>query len=87
MRQFQKNRIVLLEELKDLVTESLSVGHEFVSRDVRRRNLKLKAIRKELSKWINEATETEKLLATERRHDAERRKKADELRTNPPYGQ
>ena len=87
MHQFQKNRIKLLEELKDLVTESLTTSQQYLSRDIRRRNRELKGIRKEIDKWINELAETEKLREQERRLNEEKRKKAHELLANPEYGQ
>lgn len=48
-----------MEELKTLVTESLTESRQFVSRDIRRRNRKLKGIRKEIDKWIDELKEAE----------------------------
>ena len=87
MHQFQKNRIKLLEELKDLVTENLTESRQFLSRDIRRRNRELKGIRKEIAKWINEMVETEKLKEQERRLNEERRKEAHERIANPEYGQ
>jgi hypothetical protein len=77
MHQFQKSRIKLLEELKDLVTESLTESNQFLSRDIRRRNRTLKGIRKEVDAWINEMVETEKLRTAERRHAEEKRKEAE----------
>ena len=87
MHQFQKSRIKLLEELKDLVTESLTESRQYLSRDTRKRNRTLKGIRKEVDKWINEMVETEKLREQERRLNEEKRKKAHELLANPEYGQ
>ena len=60
MHQFQKSRIKLLEELKDLVTESLTESRQYLSRDLRKRNRTLKGIRKEIDKWINELAEVKK---------------------------
>lgn len=84
MHQFQKSRVKLLEELKNLVTETLREGHEFVSRDIRRRNRTLKAIRKEVSKWITEMIDMEKLQAQQRRYNEEQRKKAEEYYASDP---
>ena len=77
MRQFQKSRIKLLEELKDLVTEALTEGREYITRDIRRRNRTLKAIRKEVSKWMTEMIDMEKLKEQERRYNEEKRKEAE----------
>ena len=87
MHQFQKSRIKLLEEVKDLVTENLTESRQILSRDIRRHNRTLKGIRKEIDKWINEMVETEKLKEQERRLNEEKRKKAHELLANPEYGQ
>ena len=77
MHQFQKSRVKLLESLKDLVTETLTEGHDFITRDIRRRNRTLKAIRKEVSKWITEMIDMEKLQEQERRFNEEKRKEAE----------
>lgn len=77
----------MLEELKDLVTESLTESRQVLSRDTRRHNRTLKGIRKEIDIWITEMVETEKLREQERRLNEERRKKAHELLANPEYGQ
>ena len=66
-----------MESLKDLVSETLTEGHEFITRDIRRRNRTLKAIRKEISKWITEMIDMEKLQAQQRRYDEEKRKEAE----------
>ena len=68
MRQFQKNRIKLLEELKTLVTESLTESRQILSRDIRRRNRTLKGIRKEIDKWINEMEIIENIKKSEPEH-------------------
>ena len=87
MHKFQKSRIKLLEELKDLVTESLTESRQVLSRDLRKRNQTLKGIRKEITEWINEMVETEKLKKQERRLNEEKRKTAHELLANPEYSQ
>ena len=84
MHQFQKSRIKLLEELKDLVTESLTESRQVLSRDLRRRNLNLKGIRKEIDGWITEMVATEKLRNQERRLNEEKRKKVEEYYVNDP---
>jgi hypothetical protein len=84
MHQFQKSRVVLLEELKDLVTQTLTEGRPVaVTRDIRRYNRTLKAIRKEIDKWITEMIATEKLLAAQKRED-ERKKKETEANADHP---
>jgi malate synthase len=84
MRQFQKSRIKLLEELKDLVTESLTESRQVLSRDLRRRNRTLKGIRKEIDKWIDEMVETGKLKEQDRRLNEEKRKKVEEYYASDP---
>ena len=84
MLQFQKSRIKLLEELKDLVTESLTESRQVLSRDLRRRNRTLKGIRKEIDKWIAEMVEAEKLREKERRLNEEKRKKVEEYYVSDP---
>jgi 23S rRNA G2445 N2-methylase RlmL len=85
MHQFQKSRIKLLEELRDLVTETLREGQAVaISRDIRRYNRMLKALRKEIDKWITEMMETEKLREQERRLNEEKRKKVEEYYVSDP---
>ena len=78
MHQFQKSRIKLLEELKDLVSESLTESRQYLSRDIRRRNRTLRGIRKEVGNWIEQLVTEEKLQEQERRWNEEKRKKAQE---------
>lgn len=77
MHQFQKSRIKLLEELHDLVSTTLTEGRDTLSRDIRRYNRKLKAVRKEIKTWISEMVENEKRIAAERRFNEEKRKEAE----------
>lgn len=84
MHQFQKSRIKLLEEVKDLVSESLTESRQFLSRDIRRRNRTLRGIRKEIDKWINGMVETEKLKEQERRLNEEKRKEAEKYYVSDP---
>jgi hypothetical protein len=77
MHQFQRNRIVLLTELHALVSDNLSREHEFVTRDIKRYNRKLKAMRNTLKEWIGQLVTEEKLREQERRHDEELRKQAE----------
>jgi hypothetical protein len=58
----------LLEELKDLVTESLTESRQVLSRDLRRRNRTLKGIRKEIDKWITEMEVVESIKKSEPEH-------------------
>ena len=69
MHPFQKNRIKLLEELHELVNENLSHDPEFITRDIKRYNRKLKAMRNTLKEWIGEMVTEEKLREQERRHN------------------
>jgi cell shape-determining protein MreC len=87
MHQFQKSRIKLLEEVRDLVSESLTKSRQQLSSDLRRRNRTLKGIRKEIDEWIDEMVAIEKLREQERRLNEEKRKKAHELLANPEYSQ
>lgn len=74
MNQFRKNRIKLLEELHELVSKALTESHDYLTRDIKRYNRKLKVVRKEVGTWISEMVQNEKLAAAERRHNEEKRK-------------
>jgi hypothetical protein len=74
MQQFLKNRIKVLEYLKDLVSNILTEEHVVLSRDIRRRNRILKSIRKKISEWIIEIEDEEKRKESERRREREERK-------------
>jgi hypothetical protein len=71
MHQFQKSRIILLEELQELVSENLYHEHEFVTHDIRRYNRKLKAMRKTVQEWLKQLVTEEKL---QKHHEEKLRK-------------
>lgn len=77
MHQFQKSRIVLLKELQELVSKNLSHEHEFITRDIRRYNRKLKAMRKTVREWLEQLVTEEKLREQERRHNEELLKQSE----------
>jgi len=54
-----KSKIDLLEELRDFVSNALTDSHatRFGSISEKRRNRKLKRLRKEVDKWIDELEE------------------------------
>jgi hypothetical protein len=61
MKPFQKSRLALLEELRELVSDALTESHatRFGTMNEKRQNRKLKLIRKEVDKWIEEMEEEE----------------------------
>ncbi len=61
MHPFQKSRIVLLEELQELVSKTLTHDHEFLTQDIRRYNRKLKAIRNTIKEWLKQLVTEEKI--------------------------
>ena len=69
MTPFQKDKLMLLKELQELVSEELTKSHEFRFGKIeeRRRNRKLKLIRKELGKWIQETMDYRKASASEQK--------------------
>lgn len=84
MHQFQKSRAALLSELQDLVSRNLSEAHEYVTRDVRRYNRKLKAMRKALKEWAAELVVEEKLKKQSADYMEERRKKTEKYYASDP---
>lgn len=84
MHQFQKSRVLLLKELQQLVQSELGKAHDFVTRDVRRYNRKLKAIRKSLSEWASELVVEEKLKKQSADYLEEQRKKTEEYYASDP---
>jgi len=61
-----KSKIDLLEELRDFMSEALTNSHatRFGTISEKRRNRKLKRLRKEVDKWIDELEEKDKLDET-----------------------
>lgn len=84
MHQFQKSRVHLLTELQELVTRNLSEAHEYVTRDVRRYNRKLKALRRTLKEWAAEIVVEEKLKKQSAAYMEEQRKKTEEYYASDP---
>jgi excinuclease UvrABC helicase subunit UvrB len=84
MHQFQKSRIVLLEEFQKLVSESLSREPEFITHDIRRYNRKLKAMRRAIQEWMGELTVMEKLKKQSGEYLEEQRKKTEEYYASDP---
>lgn len=66
MRQYQKSKIDLLEELRDFVSDALTASHatRFGNVSEKRHNRKLKRLRKEVDKWIEELEKKDKLDET-----------------------
>ncbi len=56
MRSFQKNKLELLKELQEIISDTLMQGHITWFGDIseKRRNRNLKMVRKELDEWIKE---------------------------------
>jgi len=90
MLNFKKDRVLLLKALRDLVTEavddaSISVEldeevAEFLTKTKDKRRLrKLKMLRREVSKYIEEVASQKKLQEAERKHNEEKRIKLQEL--------
>lgn len=64
MLKLKKDKLILLRELREIVSEELTKSHEIRLRGIteKRQNRKLKIIRKELDKWIG-------LMEEERKND------------------
>ncbi len=56
MLKLKKDRVVLLTELRNLVTKGLERSED------KRLSRKLKIMRKEVDRWVNELTDTKKEL-------------------------
>jgi len=96
MLSFKKDRVALLKALRDLVTEGIRNSDVSVDLDEevaelltevkdRRRVRKLKTIRRELDKFIDEVVSQRKLLEAEWRYNEEKRIKLAAIEEQRSY--
>lgn len=71
MRPFQKSKIELLKELRELVREARMQHSERSLISERRHNRKMLLLRREIDRWTRELVKEEKLREQERQHNAE----------------
>ena len=84
MRPFQKSKIELLEELRELVQEARRWGSERSLISERRHNRKLLLLRREIDRWKKELVSEEKLKKQSAEYLEEQRKKTEAYYASDP---
>lgn len=77
MRPFQKSKIELLKELRELIKEARQQHAERSLISERRFNRKMVLLRREIDRWVKELVNEEKLREQERQHNEVLRKQME----------